>query len=203
MSTQKARKTLTRVYFHQPVRILQKDGRHYFVFLDICRILGIASSKCNEMFYDVTGRQCEYEQIRTNSGRQFARIVSTEDLLLFLKEHKSATASRLSTWIGNEYGNADAKCKCDCQCGCQDEFEDDDTSGKQEDVPDDEVPAENTAAEPVNVKHRRNEVPQADSSKSRVFPLLFLISDDIFAPLLLSALPVQRRNEKAAFNDKR
>ena len=84
----------------QPVRIVEKDGKKYFVIRDVCNILGFSNP--NRQLAVHTENKPLYERIRTPGGLQVVRLVPREDVETILAPNHGGKAAALRRWLRTE-----------------------------------------------------------------------------------------------------
>ena len=81
----------------QPVRIVEKDGKKYFVIRDICNILGFSNP--NRQLAVHTENVPLYERINTPGGLQVVRLVPREDVDKVLNPNHGIKSICLRRWL--------------------------------------------------------------------------------------------------------
>ena len=84
----------------QPVRVVEKDGKHFFVIRDICCILGFSNP--NRQLAVHTENKPLYERIKTPGGLQIVRLVLREDVDAILAPNHGRKAVALRRWLRTE-----------------------------------------------------------------------------------------------------
>ena len=84
----------------QPVRIVEKDGKKYFVIRDVCNILGFSNP--NRQLAVHTENVPLYERINTPGGLQVVRLVPREDVEKILAPNHGGKAAALRRFLRTE-----------------------------------------------------------------------------------------------------
>lgn len=84
----------------QPVRIVEKDGKKYFVIRDICNIVGYSNP--NRQLAIHTENVPLYERINTPGGLQVVRLVPREDVEKILAPNHGGKAAALRRFLRTE-----------------------------------------------------------------------------------------------------
>ena len=84
----------------QPVRIVEKDGKKYFVIRDVCNILGFSNP--NRQLAVHPENKPLYERIRTPGGLQVVRLVPREDVEKILAPNHGGKAAALRRFLRTE-----------------------------------------------------------------------------------------------------
>ena len=84
----------------QPVRIVEKDGKKYFVIRDVCNILGFSNP--NRQLAVHTENAPLYERIGTPGGLQVVRLVPREDVEKILAPNHGRKAAALRRFLRTE-----------------------------------------------------------------------------------------------------
>ena len=85
---------------NHPVRIVEKDGRNFFVIRDICNILGFSNP--NRQLARHTENKPLYDRIKTPGGLQVVRLVPREDVEKILPPNHGRKAAALRRWLQTE-----------------------------------------------------------------------------------------------------
>ena len=83
-----------------PIRIVEKEGKKYFVIRDICKSLGIKS--LNPELTKLTKTAPHYDRISTPRGPQVVRLVPKEDVDKLLAAKHGEKAAALRRWLQTE-----------------------------------------------------------------------------------------------------
>ena len=81
----------------QPVRIVEKDGKKYFVIRDICNIVGYSNP--NRQLAIHTENVPLYDRINTPGGLQVVRLVPREDVEKLLNPNHGLKSIYLRRWL--------------------------------------------------------------------------------------------------------
>ena len=84
----------------QPVRIVEKDGKKYFVIRDICNIVGYSNP--NRQLAIHTENVPLYDRINTPGGLQVVRLVPREDVEKILAPNHGKKAAALRRFLRTE-----------------------------------------------------------------------------------------------------
>ena len=84
----------------QPVRIVEKDGKKYFVIRDICNIVGYSNP--NRQLAIHTENVPLYDRINTPGGLQVVRLVPREDVEKILAPNHGGKAAALRRFLRTE-----------------------------------------------------------------------------------------------------
>ena len=84
----------------QPVRIVEKDGKKYFVIRDICNIVGYSNP--NRQLAIHTENVPLYDRINTPGGLQVVRLVPREDVEKILAPNHGRKAAVLRRFLRTE-----------------------------------------------------------------------------------------------------
>ena len=83
-----------------PVRVVEKDGKKYFVIRDVCNIVGYSNP--NRQLAVHTENVPLYERINTPGGLQVVRLVPREDVEKILAPNHGGKAAALRRFLRTE-----------------------------------------------------------------------------------------------------
>lgn len=84
-------------YMNHPVRVVETDGKIYFVIRDICDIIKISNP--NNALSKYTNNVPLYNRILTPGGLQIVRLVSEADVDLLLRGYNTRPAFLMHIWL--------------------------------------------------------------------------------------------------------